>query len=98
MISDTIDKYLYCILPSGNSKNFPELDAELFRRKIEAKIGILRQGGRIYCIPEKEVSKLPIDEKGHYLGDDIAGHTIYPLINLDGWDFVAWKDVKDLVD
>jgi hypothetical protein len=69
-------QYRYCILPGGNSPEFPDLDAELNDRGIKASVSALKNGGRLYRIPKVDVSKLPSDEKGHYLGDEDSGHTI----------------------
>lgn len=72
-------KALGCILPSGNSSEFPELDAELALRGVQPKIRELASGGRIYEISADQLHKLPHDKKGPYIGDDDSGHGIYAI-------------------
>jgi hypothetical protein len=67
----------YCILPSGNQHEFPQLDAELLKRGVKASISDMSAGGRIYRF--EDLAGLPSDEKGPYLGDDESGHSLYPL-------------------
>lgn len=78
-----IMEYYYCILPSGNSSEFEELDAELILRVVDAYVTNLKSGGRIYRIDEDDLCRLPIDEKGPYLGDDNSGHSIYKMSEAD---------------
>ena len=80
-------KYWYCQLPAGNAREFPRLDEELRKRRVKAEICRLIQGGRIYRIPVSQLSRLPKDEKGPYLGDAESGHTIW-----------AFKDDHDYED
>jgi hypothetical protein len=72
-------EYYYCILPSGNKSEFFELDCELIRRVVDAHITNLPGGGRIYRISEDDLCRLPLDEKGPYLGDDDSGHSLYKM-------------------
>jgi hypothetical protein len=91
------DTARYCILPDGNATEFPKLDAELVRRRIAAQYVPMRAGGRIYRIPKRQLTKLPKDARGRYLGDDESGHTIYSLplqyineVAEAGW---VWLDI-----
>lgn len=72
-------QYLYCILPSGNSDEFKELDDELVKREITSDYWGLLSGGRIYRISEDQLPKLPSDNKGPYLGTEYSGHSIYKM-------------------
>lgn len=72
----------YCILPSGNSSEFPELDAELMRRGVTADYSSMSGGGRIYRI-RRGMRKLPRDDKGPYLGNDNSGHSIYAMVEIE---------------
>lgn len=87
-------EFYYCILPGGNQPEFFELDCELIRRGVDARFSTLRGDGRLYCIPESDLGKLPVDEKGPYLGDDNSGHSIYKLIdpeyNRQEWGGSEW--------
>ena len=89
---------LYCILPSGNADEFPQLDSELIRRGVAAKYCESRHGSRIYWIPNSELGKLPVDDKGAYLGDDNSGHSIYPLPDVDEYrkfsEFSEWRTIQ----
>ena len=71
-------KYLYCILPSGNSHEFSSLDGELRRRKVRSSY-MRFADGRVYRIHAVDSGLLPKDEKGRYLGDEGSGHSIYPI-------------------
>lgn len=79
----------YCILPSGNKDEFLELDCELIRRRVDAHISMLTAGGRLYRIPESDLNKMPLDEKGPYLGDEESGHSIYKLKDAE-YNRVEW--------
>ncbi len=72
----------YCILPGGNASEFPGLDSEIIGRGVVADYSELASGGRIYRI-RKGLRKLPRDEKGHYLGDDNSGHSVYNMGKAD---------------
>lgn len=71
--------YLYCILPEGNSPEFPELDLELQTRQVRSDYLLIKGGGRIYRIHESCLTKLPQDDEGPYLGTDDSGHSIYKM-------------------
>lgn len=71
--------FQYCILPSGNAREFPELDAELQVRQVRSDYWELKNGGRIYRIHPGDLAKLPQDEQGPYLGTDNSGHSIYSM-------------------
>lgn len=70
---------LGCIIPVGNAAEFPKLDAEMQRRGINPLVREHEIGGRTYIILDRDIPKLPTDEKGPYLGDDNSGHSIYPI-------------------
>ena len=72
-------KYLGVLLPNGNVNELPELNKEMARRSITPIIKWTKAGGFFYLIPEDQVHLLPKDKRGHYLGDDNSGHTIYPI-------------------
>jgi hypothetical protein len=67
------------ILCGGNSSDFPWLDAELKKRGIKPVIHDLRVGGRIYLFKDEDISKLPTDEAGPYLGNNDHGFSIYTI-------------------
>ena len=72
----------YCLLPGGNANEIPVLIKELKSRQIEFQVFFeLRDNfsGFLFQIPNTELSKLPSDKKGPYLGDDESGHSIYNL-------------------
>lgn len=83
-----IKRYRYCFLPSGNTSEFPLLDAELGRRGVGAEYLILEGGGRCYRVPEKDMIRMPKDGKGHYLGNDNAGYSMYKT------DPKFWEDLS----
>jgi hypothetical protein len=68
-----------CILPSGNAAEFPKIDAELQRREIKPLVRHHDTGARTYLILDRDIPKLPTDERGPYLGDENSGHAIYPI-------------------
>lgn len=71
--------FQYCILPSGNASEFPELDAELQARQVHSDYWQLDSGGRIYRIHPSGLTNLPQDDQGPYLGTDNSGHSIYSM-------------------
>jgi len=71
-------EYLYRQLPSGNQDDYPELDAELLRRGVNASFLATAGGGRIYRIPTEDLGKLPHEDGEPYLGDDRSGYSLYP--------------------
>lgn len=79
-----IPKYHYCLLPSGNEREFPRIELRLKRLNIGASYAYTL-GGRCYRIPSDKIHRLPKDyhdEKGYgpYLPvDDDSGHSIYQL-------------------
>lgn len=83
---------LYCILPSGNSSSFEQIDENLKSLDIQYRVKKLSSGGRIYCISGGSVEKLPIDNKTHepYLpttADRLSGQSLYtqdPFHDFDG--------------
>ena len=91
---------LYCALPGGNEAEFPEIDAELKRRRVKAEFSPMDGGGRVYRIPSTELHKLPADRRGPYLGDDHDGHAVYPMVvrsaeGVNWWSSkTEWKKVK----
>lgn len=90
----------YCVLPSGNSDEFHDIDLELTRRKINANILLMKSGGRIYEIPKPEIKKLPKDSHGFYLGDDNSGHSIYTLSESEYNTYTAggtWVTLAQLI-
>jgi len=94
--------FQYCILPSGNESEFPELDAELQERQVHSDFWQLKNGGRIYRIHPSGLTKLPYDEKGPYLGTNNSGHSIYSMPDPsyndlwagDGWH-VIYQPTED---
>lgn len=86
--------YLYCTLPSGNSDEFFLLDLELIGRGVDASISNLSSGGRMYKIPEIDLHLLPRDNKGHYLGNNNSGHSLYKMPQADynraEWGGTEW--------
>jgi hypothetical protein len=95
-------EYHYCILPSGNREEFFELDLELIRRGTDSSISMLETGGRIYRIPDTDLSKLPTDDKGPYLGNDNSGHSIYKLddaeYNRTSWGGTSWISLNQIAN
>lgn len=85
-------KIFGCILPGGNQSEFPELEEELKRRGINYEIVTLRTSGAIFLIKEDQLTKLPHDAKGPYLGDDDSGHSIYPMTREDVESFKVFSD------
>lgn len=83
-----IKRYRYCGLPDGNATEFPWLDQELRAREVAAEYLDLESGGRCYRIPEKDMRKMPKDTRGHYLGDDNQGYSIYKT------DPKFWEDLS----
>jgi hypothetical protein len=71
--------FFYCFLSPGNRDEFLSLDCELIRRGVDASISYIPAGGRLYRIPGSDLQKLPSNEKGHCLGGDNSGHSIYKL-------------------
>ena len=65
---------------------FSRLDAELADRRIAAAYALTTANGRLYRIARHDVSRLPWDDNGPYLGDDDSGHSVYPLSDT----VVAW--------
>ena len=90
--------YQYCSLPSGNASEFPELDDEIIQRGIVAHFSAFESGGRMYRIAEEEMTKLPHDERGPYLGTDNSGHSMYPIADIEGrllyFRGSAWQQVQ----
>ena len=90
--------YLCCILPGGLAFKFPELDAELIRRKIKAlhtQIGAHHQG-RVYLIPVGDMTKLPydIEKQDYYLGDEDSRHALCPISKKHLPEFCLPKNPK----
>jgi hypothetical protein len=73
---------LGCILPSGNAAEFQKLDAEMQRRGINPLFRTHDTGARTYIILERDIPKLPSDERGPYFGNDESGHSIYPVDDI----------------
>lgn len=77
-------KYHYCLLPSGNSSEFSQIELRLKRLNIGAAYSRTRIGGRCYRIPSDKIKRLPFDKEcaEHYLPtEDDSGHGIYYLGN-----------------
>lgn len=87
----------YVILPSGNSYDFPNIDQYCLEKNIKVQYSNLGSGGRIYKIPETEISKLPKDETGPYFGDDNSGWSFYDLLDIDEllieWQGSPWNNI-----
>lgn len=82
----TVTDFLFCILPSGNKEEYPDLDRELVRRGVKAEYWEYATDCRIYRIPAIDLQKLPCDKNysedtpaAPYLGDDNSGHSIYQM-------------------
>lgn len=75
-----IPKYHYCLLPSGNSSEFPQIELRLKRLNIGADYSSGPAGGRCYRVPSDKIKRLPKDKGEPYLPvDDDRGHAMYPL-------------------
>lgn len=70
---------LGCILPSGNAADFAVLDAEMQKRGINPLFRSHETGGRTYIILDRDMSKLPHDARGPYIGTQHAGYSLYPI-------------------
>jgi hypothetical protein len=96
------EKYLYCILPSGNVEEFGCLDGELVKREVAAqycgfKRRIIGGGGRIYRVPKTDLHKLPKDGDSPYLGNDESGHSMYEMPDVQKYrrkiNATRWKKI-----
>jgi len=98
-----IPKYYYCLLPSGNTSEFPGIELQLKRLNIGASYARTRVG-KCYRIPAERVRRLPKsfhDERGYgpYLPtNDECGHSIYRLshatISRWRWQFQMGSWIK----
>ena len=98
--------FAYCIIPSGKSDEFGLIDANLIEKRINAEYFTTPTGGRVYRIPEAEVSALHMDGNEPHLGYQKAGGA-YRLFRIiadrrqsirEDLDSEAWMPVEAAVD
>lgn len=96
-----MNDFSYRFLPSGNSHEFSHIDEELIRRNVNADISEILSGGRIYRIPNEDLSKLPHDEAGPYLGDEITGYSLFKDSVWEEcrkeWNGSDWRKITDIL-
>jgi len=85
--------HYYCLMPSGNEDEFPELAACAQRFGATLEYVALTAGGRLYRIPASERKLWPRDNRGHYLGDNDSGHSFYTLSDNAIFYFVGANPV-----
>lgn len=88
---------VFCILPSGNAFDFPEIDRRLKALGVKAQAATTKAGGRIYRIPADYIQRLPTDDGGHFLpcADD-EGYSIYNSPDME--DYRKEIGASDWVD
>lgn len=69
-------KFMYCLLPGGNSAEFPNLEAEMKRLGVALARRDLEGSGVVYRIPYSDRKKLHTDNYGFYFGTATSGHAL----------------------
>lgn len=90
--------HFYRLLPSGNARQFPLIEAQLRRRGVESAYKDFG-GARLYRVAFSDFHKLPADpETGEkYLPvEDDHGHSLYLEDRSEFWNVpsVEWVAIK----
>lgn len=86
--------YMYCLI----AQDCMDLDAELRNRNVTAdRSNSSRSDYCIYRILISELSKLPQDENGPYLGNNEMGWSMYPMADVEKYrndeKFDDWQSI-----